>query len=136
MRTAEAEELGQKLATSFPRSAVSVTAWTEQLVECERGPAEAAVRTLIRTSEHPPTIAHFWSTYRAMFTPTKNKPDEVLCTTCGDSGWVTDRNHPNHWPGAPERRPVFINGYGTHHDECMCNVVAPCPMCGQRQKIA
>jgi hypothetical protein len=134
MRTAEAEELGQKLATSFPRSSVSIHAWTEQLIECERGPAEAAVRNLIRTSEHPPTIAHFWTAYRGVHKPLNG--DEIKCERCFDTGYVTDTNHPHHWPGQPERIPVLMTEDGAQHDECICNVVTICPNCGTYRRLS
>jgi hypothetical protein len=138
MQTWEADSIADKLCHSWPRSSISAKAWTDELADLQRGRAEEAARQLVRSSEHAPSIAAFLSMYRNL----AGSADPTFeCPDCANSGWVTDTNHPAHWPGRhPE--PNKLQPDGTHRDEpgnippipasfgpadgCCCNVVRPC----------
>ena len=111
--------ISHKLATSWPRSSISADAWIEELAELDGPRAEEAARHLVRTAEHAPSIAQFLAAYRA----TRGTADRYAfeCPHCCNTGWVTDRDHPNHWPGELERVPP-LNSDGS----CNCNAVRPC----------
>jgi hypothetical protein len=48
--------------------------WTEQLRSLDINPARRTYNQLARTDEHPPSVARFYATYRAISTPTPNTP--------------------------------------------------------------
>ncbi len=138
MNTWEADALAEKLAHSWPRSAVSAHSWAEELLELDKGRAEAAVRQLVRTAEHAPAIATFLAAYRNL---ASTAHPEFECRHCANSGWVTDTNHPAHWPGKhPQPDEIDESGrtirhpgdipkipdYYTRDDGCLCNVSRPC----------
>lgn len=122
MQKWEAESLGHKLATSFPRSSITPDAWADELADLQLAPAEEAVRRIIRTSEYAPTIAAYHSLYRSLFGTARTSVD---CTLCAGSGWITDRDHPAHWPGDHTSMPPIPAEYGPD-DGCNCNVVTTC----------
>lgn len=120
----DAERISFKLATSWPRSSVAAESWSEELLELNTGPAEEAVRRLIRTCEHPPTIAQFYAVYRGLH----GTAHEPACPTCGGDGWVTDTDHPRHFDtkGGTRKIPVLIGPDGPDHGACLCNLHRPC----------
>jgi len=138
MRLSEAEDVALKLSQSWPRSAISVKVWADELVELNRARAEEAARKLVRTSEHAPSIAAFLGAYRNL---AGTATSDFVCDDCANSGWVTDTNHPSHWPGRHPEKNV-LQADGTHRDDpgnippipewygpadgCCCNVVKPC----------
>lgn len=137
MKEWEANSLADKLAHSWPRSSVTIKAWEEELLELDKGRAEEAARQLVRTAEHPPSIATFLSTYRNLAGSARY---DFQCPKCCNTGWVTDTNHPAHWPGKHPAPATEENGVWTQHpgdvpkvpdwygpdDGCCCNVVTPC----------
>ena len=124
MQTWEADSIGQKLATSFPRSSISAQSWAEELADLEKIRAEEACRRLIRTAEHPPTIAAFMNLYGSLAGTAQDTGP--LCPDCDGTGLVTDRRHPQHWPGTPDSVPRPLNTELYQPGECACNVVAAC----------
>jgi hypothetical protein len=122
MKPFEAEDVANKLAHSWPRSSITITSWVEELVELDKGRAEETTRQLIRNAEHAPSIAAFLSTYRNLAGTAKDGPK---CPDCDGTGWVTDTNHPSHWPGDMKRVPPIPASHGPA-DPCLCNVVKPC----------
>jgi len=119
----DADRIARKLATSWSRSSISADSWADELLPLVAGPAEEAVRRLVRTAEHAPSIAQFHGTYRGLL-GTVEAGD--ACPDCAGSGLVTDTNHPRHWPGDRSSVPVLVLPDGPHPEECMCNVVRPC----------
>lgn len=147
MTPEHAERVAMKLNQSWPRSNVTMIAWTTALVELDLARAEETCRQLVRTEEHAPSIARFLAKYRDLAGTAGPDPDGA-CAFCGDSGWVPDTNHPGHWPGRPETIPVASvlvtrtddDGHVTTawelSGECWCNVVAPCGKCAIGPRVA
>lgn len=120
MKEWEANSLADKLAHSWPHSSVTVKAWEEELLELDKGRAEETARQLVRTAERPPSIATFLSAYRNLAGTSRY---DFKCPKCDNTGWVTDTNHPAHWPG--KQVPKVPDWYSPG-DGCCCNVVTPC----------
>ncbi len=96
--------------------------WMDVLVGCEDGRAGTAFARLKNKATHMPSPADFMAEYRSLVT---TRPSEgVKCQQCHDNGWVTDTNHPHHWPG--EKAPVLYMNGEPAPDECICNVVRAC----------
>lgn len=120
MREYEAVEIATRLCHSWPRSSISADMWANELARLDRGRAEHTARQLVRTHDHAPSIAAFLSAYRAL---AGTATDERICPDCANNGWVTDNDHPAHWPG---KTPPPVPEWWGRDDGCCCNVVRPC----------
>lgn len=118
----DADRLARQLRNAFGRGPTADLIASE-LLEMDYARAFVAINKLVRESEHAPSIAVLWATYRAQLGTAKGEP----CELCSDTGWITDLDHPAHWPGDPVTLPVVIDSNG-HPDptECACNVVTTC----------
>lgn len=122
MNRNQAGSLATLIAQSWPRSAVAVDVWEEELAELDHARAEEAYRCMRRELKHAPAIADLLERYhRLAGSAPKADRTEPDCYSCHDSGWVTCTDHPNHrghFRGREDRRPTG--------DECSCNIVRPC----------
>ena len=132
METWQADSLAGALCQSFPRSSITADVWASELADLEQGRAEEAVRRLRRTAEHAPTVAAFYAVYNNLLGTAG--PPAPPCDTCGDSGVVTDRDHPLHWPGRDGTIPTPLDADGKPTGECACNVATWCRDCEQGQR--
>ena len=120
----QANDLAFRLATSWPKSSVAIEAWRDAIMDLHYAPAEATYRDLVNTQEFAPTIAAFRGTYGRKLGTAHDGP---ACPDCGNTGLITDRDHPQHWPGDPSSVPKPIDAAtGKPTGECACNVAKPC----------
>lgn len=121
MNHAQAEGLAMRLCQSFPRSQIAPDVWIEHLLPLHHGPADAAVRQVVVSAEHSPTVAHVLSAYRGLLGTAQRGPQ---CPQCDGTGWVTCTDHPDHrgyWVGREDQLPKVSADMG-----CACNVTRPC----------
>lgn len=65
--------------------------------------APSPAQFLAEAQQHQPAITRSW------------------CAACGNTGVVSDDNHPHHWPGQPDTMPRIEGS-----SDCICNVAKPC----------
>ena len=117
MQGYEADSLARALASMWPAWTPNLSKWSQMLADLDWNLANRTVKHLVRELDTPPSWAKFYKTYQEL------KPTAYVgprCELCDGTGWVTDRNHPDHWPGHPAHTPPATD------DGCACNVVAPC----------
>ena len=141
METWQADSLAAVLCRSFPRSSIAADVWAEELGPLDTVRAEEAVRRIRRTFEHPPTIAAVHAVYANLLGSADTATE--VCDHCGNTGIITDTDHPRHWPGRPGTIPTpmgpvdFTDDAGNAHTrieptgECACNVATWCRQCDQ-----
>jgi hypothetical protein len=105
----EARALATRIANTW-RGGPSVTVWTEELADMDPGRAGTTYARLRRDSEHAPSIATFWRTYRELDT---DRPDAITCDACSGCGWVH-----------------------SHEDDHGYSYARPCPHCREGQRTA
>lgn len=127
MKEQTAQSLALKLSQTWQRGPLP-DIWAEVLQTMEHGPAEAAYRALRDTMHNSPSIAEFRTAYAKQLGTAHRDPDHPHdCAECCDTGWVTDLDHPRHWPGRPGTIPVARDADGNVDPrECICNVARPC----------
>lgn len=114
-----AEQLLSSLRRAFDPWTPYREAWLSALLELDRSSARHAADWVIKHNRRAPTIAEFLDVYRQE--RLRSVEDGDICGKCAGTGWVTDTNHPFHFPGDISKAPVDpVDG------SCMCNVVSPC----------
>lgn len=99
--------------------------WMDTLSALDAGAAGTTYVRLTKKADRVPTPAEFIAEYRTVhvFDASNRRPP---CAVCGDSGIVTDTDHPRHWPGDPKSMPRPTHG---GQEYCNCNVANYCRQC-------
>lgn len=122
MNRQEATELATKFSQTWPRGPVTQV-WEEELAECDAGRAGTAFAKMRRELEHAPSVAKFFSFYRALHVA----GDEPACSQCGGAGAV------------PPSDPIVVHGrFCASHGGggCDCTGVAAWCRCPEGRRLA
>lgn len=122
----QADSLTKALASMWPAWNLNLRQWSKNMADLEYKTASKAVSTIVRQSDNPPSWARFLLVYDSCKGQAITGP---ACELCSGTGWVTDTDHPNHYPGPVEYAPK------AHEDGCFCNVVKAC-RCTLGQTVA
>lgn len=112
---------------SMTLTAARTEAWLDMLGALDEGVAGTAFVRLKTKGTSAPSPADFMSTYSTLSASGGGAPSGPRCGGCHGTGWVTDTDHPRHWPGDSKDAPTSPDG------ECLCNVVTWCPRCADGQ---